>query len=322
MDKNDIIIRNVICNEMRRSNKHTIITQQANIDIEMNEFLKTHIAKIVNSDELKYCKFDKDSYIKLIAEHFREENLIHLNQGIGNRLYQLIIENENILEAELIVLTYQYHSKLYLGMLKMNYKEKYVHRENTAGLKKADTLPICTIQEAVIISLSEQQVFVKEKKVEINGVPTNYFSTMFLQCHTKLSEKEKYYIMNHTLKKINERYETERINKVIELKLELLNQLEVSRKISVQEVLERLYDESEKKEITEQLKKYEIEKELIQIYNTSLLRKIKNIKVVNCAGYEITFPIEEIQSGRIAIQETQTGEKNIVFKKIIMDYCK
>lgn len=66
MDKEDIIIRNVICNEMRRSNKNTIITQLADIDTEMNDFLKAHIVKIIKSNELKYCKFDKDSYIKTI----------------------------------------------------------------------------------------------------------------------------------------------------------------------------------------------------------------------------------------------------------------
>lgn len=99
--------------------------------------------------------------------------------------------NIDIPAADLIVVRFQYEDEEYLALLKMNYKPFYTHRTMTLEegnsneiIRHKSILPSESqrLTEAAIIRLDDLAVWAIEKKYEVNGEKTNYFSFLFLKC--------------------------------------------------------------------------------------------------------------------------------------------
>ena len=115
---------------------------------------------------------------------------------IANLLYGIMNTNIDIPSADLFVVRFKGGDQEYLALLKMNFKASYTHRTLADGdnnkndiIRYKAVLPTETqkLSEAAIINLHTKQVQVVEKKYEVNGEKTNYFSYLFLKCSSHLS---------------------------------------------------------------------------------------------------------------------------------------
>lgn len=185
-----------------------------------------------------------------LVKEFSEDNMVEDSKKLAKALYDIMNANVTIPSADFAVVTFQVHSVQYLGLLKMNYKESYVHMtQNEEGrnvnqiIRYRSMLPSATtkLSEAVIIDLSDYSVQVIEKKYEINGSKVNYLSELYLHCHAAMSSKTKLDIVVNAVKQVNNKHYSEEPVKQLEAKRVIKEEMEETGTVSVEKVSEKLY---------------------------------------------------------------------------------
>lgn len=307
MDKDEIIIRNAALHILDSTVGMPVLSDSLlELTPDLNDFLRNHIYKLVAGDELKTCVFDEDgSEVYQMLTGFEEERLIEVSKQLGDRLYAIMNANPDIVPADVFFVTYQYEAKKYLAILKMNYKEVYVHytslgeeSENINDImKQKNALPGAggKLSEAVILSLTENEVQLVEKKVDVNGVKTNYLSELFLKCHAKMSQKTKLDIVTKAVDQINKKYYEDDFEKKMEAKSVIHNTYAEQGVISVEDIGEELFGSVPeiREEFTEKLEKYKLPKEEIRVKSEQTTKKFEKQFLTTDTGIEINIPMEE-----------------------------
>ena len=182
MEKDEIIIRSAIMHILDSSVGMPVLSDSLlELSPDMNDFLRNHIYKVISGDDLKTCVFDEESsevYKKL--QGFSEETMVETSKALAEDLYAIMNANPAIPPADVFFVTYQMESEQHLAILKMNYKEVYLHYTsmNEENGNVNDIMKQCCalpgmggrLSEAVIISLWENTVQLIEKKVEITTI--------------------------------------------------------------------------------------------------------------------------------------------------------
>jgi len=213
-------------------------------------------------------------------------------------------QNISITPADLFVVTYQENSTMCLALLKMNYKESYIHYNSSDDngnyndvIKQKVTLPpeSSKLTEAVLINLSDYSIQLLEKKYEINGVKTNYLSQMFLQCQTKLSSKAKLNIITKAVEQINQKYFEEEFDKHMETKSIIHQEYMEQGAINVESISEKIFqDQIElKEEFAEKLEKYNLQTEEVKPQNKQTTKKFEKQFLTTDTGIEINIPMDQ-----------------------------
>lgn len=307
MEKNEIIIRNAALHILDSTVGLPVLSDSLlELTPDLNDFLRGHIYKLVSGDDLKTCIFDEESSeIYQLLVQFEEEKLIEFSKTLAEKLYAIMNANPAILPADVFFVTYQAEAKWYLAILKMNYKEVYVHYTainedsgNANGImKQQNALPGTggKLSEAVVLSLGENEIQLVEKKVEVNGTKTNYLSELFLQCHAKMSQKTKLGIVTKTVDQMNKKYFEDDFEKQMEAKSVIYNTYAEQGAISVEEIGEELFGSIPeiKEEFTEKLEKYKLPKEEIRVQNEQTTKKFEKQFLTTDTGIEINIPMEE-----------------------------
>ncbi len=125
-----------------------------------------------------------------------DDSFIAVSRVLAESLFDIMCDSVTIPAADLIVVSFQLHSVVYLALLKMNYKDTYVHKEaenEVNDIVKQRIMPMggAKLTEAVIVDLLEYKVQLMEKKFEmLTGDKINYISERFLKCHADLAPKK------------------------------------------------------------------------------------------------------------------------------------
>ena len=67
--------------------------EEIELDSDLCEFLKGHIEKFTESEDVKKCVFEEDSFAGKILEHCRRENFAEVSRQLCGRLYKLMNAN-------------------------------------------------------------------------------------------------------------------------------------------------------------------------------------------------------------------------------------
>ena len=331
MEKDEIIIRNAAMHILDSTVGMPVLSDSLiELTPDLNDFLRNHIYKLVAGDELKTCVFDEDSSeVYRLLSGFEEEKLVEISKTLGEKLYAIMNANAAIPPADVFFVTYQAEGKKYLAILKMNYKEVYVHytsmNEDNGNvnevMKQQNALPGAggKLSEAVILSLDENEVQLVEKKVEVNGVKTNYLSELFLQCHAKMSQKTKLDIVTKAVDQINKKYFEDDFEKKMEAKSVIHNAYTEQGVIPVEEIGEELFGDVPeiREEFTEKLEKYKLPKEEIRVKNEQTTRKFEKQFLTTDTGIEINIPMEEYNNKQHVEFITNTdGTISVLIKNV------
>lgn len=330
MEKDEIIIRSAIIHIMDSSMGMPVLSDVLlETGPDMNDFLRDHIYKIVSSDDIKNCNFNKEeSFIYGQIQCFREENMIPVSQEIAKYLYTIMNQNIDIPPADLLVVTYQINSTIHLALLKMNYKESYIHYTGSDDfgnsneiIKQRATLPSQTtkLSEAVLINLDDYSIELVERKFDINGVKTNYLSQIFLQCQTKLSSKTKLNIVTKAVDQIHKKYYEDDFDKHMEAKSVIHNEYVEQGAINVEAIGEKLFKEHPeiKEEFTEKLEKYNLAAEEVKPQNKQTTKKFEKQFLTTDTGIEINIPMEEYNNKKnVEFITNPDGTISVLIKNI------
>lgn len=329
MERDEILIRSAILHILNPTTGLPVLSEAClEPGSELNDFLRDHIYKIASGDDLKECSFYEDSPVLSCLNNFEETQLVAVSKELATQLYEIMHQNIDIPPADLFIVTWQYQSQLNLALLKMNYREFYVHftgQENgtpyndvirqTAALPSAGT----RLSEAALIYFADLKLNVVERKYEVNGVKTNYFSELFLKCHTKLSSKTQLNLVTKAVEQINKKYYEGNINKQLEAKSVIHNDMIEQGAILPETIGEKLFGEIPeiKEEFTQKLEKYNLAEAEVKPQNKATTKKFEKQFLTTDCGIEINIPMEEYNSGRnIEFITNPDGTISVLIKNI------
>lgn len=295
------------------------------------DFLKAHIFRIDTSDDIKNCTFEEDSSIFRLIEKWTPESFLENSQKIATELYTLMNQNIEIPAADLLVVEYSVEKHRYLALLKMNYKTSYTHltnadpwgNNNDIIMQKA-ILPGETqkLSEAALIDLSSPQyVRLVEKKYEVNGVKSNYFSKMFLKCKGSLSSKSKLALVSKAVTEVQKKYfhESEQFEVQMETKSILNEEFTQQGGFTVPAVVDKIFKDHPqmKEEVQEKLEKYNLTEATVEPQNPATTRKFTAQHLKTDTGIELKIPMEEYNNkDRIEFITNPDGTISVLIKNI------
>ncbi len=313
MNKEDIRIRNVIVHIMDPTIGMPVLSDtELEYGSEIAEFLKEHIVKISSGDDAKECRFYKEeSEIYRMLNSYSDEDFVEVSKEIAGLLYDIMSGNIDIPPADLMVVRFREGEEEYLALLKMNYKAFYTHRTMAAGdgegnsneiIRHKSILPSESqrLTEAAVIRLNDLALQVIERKYEVNGEKTNYFSFLFLKCSAHMSHKSKLAIVSRAVESVQKEGfdETERFEKQMRAKSIIQEEIEEKGGFVVEELAEKIFEQEPELKVAfqDKMEKYDMVKEEIQPRSDNTVRKYQSQHLYTDTGIEIKIPMEQYKN--------------------------
>ena len=313
MNKEDIRIRNVIVHIMDPTIGMPVLSDtELEYGSEIAEFLKEHIVKISSGDDAKECRFYKEeSEIYRMLNSYSDEDFVAVSKEIAGLLYDIMSGNIDLPPADLMVVRFREGEEEYLALLKMNYKAFYTHRTMAAGdgegnsneiIRHKSILPSESqrLTEAAVIRLNDLALQVIERKYEVNGEKTNYFSFLFLKCSAHMSHKSKLAIVSRAVESVQKEGfdETERFEKQMRAKSIIQEEIEEKGGFVVEELAEKIFEQEPELKVAfqDKMEKYDMVKEEIQPRSDNTVRKYQSQHLYTDTGIEIKIPMEQYKN--------------------------
>lgn len=294
------------------------------------DFLKAHIEKFTESDDVKHCQFSEGSEVMELIQGCNAENFVDSSKKLCQRLYSIMNANIDIPAADVAVVVFSCEGTDYFGFLKLNYKTSYTHATkateeggnlNDIILQKA-ILPSMgqKLTEAFLVNLSNGEILLTEKKYEVNGEKKLYFSELFLECHAPLSQKTRLDIVTRAVEQVNKKYYGEDdTNRKMEIKKAIYEELEETGALAVEQVKEKVFKDCPEMqaELEEKLEKYNLANEVVQPKSEATIRKFQKQHLTTDTGIEITIPMEEYKDPeKVEFITNEDGTISVLIKNI------
>lgn len=298
---------------------------------DFGDFVREHIYRLLSGDDVKTCHFHQEEspvYEQLTT--LTKENFISVSQEIAQHLFTIMNQNIDIPPADFLVCSFVASETPYLALLKMNYKSSYTHRTDSDAFGNTNEiirfkaiLPTETqkLSEAAVINLEDYTIWLVEKKYDVNGVKTNYFSSLFLGCSGPLSSKSQLAIVTKAIDSVQKKYydEDEQYEVQMDTKQIIHSKLEEEGCLHIPDVIDEVFREKPefKEEVQEKLEKYHMEEASITPQNASTLRKYEKQYLSTDTGVEIKIPMEQYRDGEsIEFITNDDGSISILIKNI------
>lgn len=331
MQQDEIIIRRAIVHIMDGELGYPVYSEEEiELSPDINDFFRGHIYKIMSGDDLKKCYFaeEEDSKVYDLVKEFSEENLVESSKVLAGELYAIMNANISIPSGDLAVVTFQIKGVQYLALLKMNYKESYVHMTSSQESGNVNqiicyqsTLPAMgsKLSEAVMINLSDYSVQIIEKKYEVNGTKINYLSELYLKCKASMSSKSKLAIVTKAVEQVNKKHYAEEPVKQMEAKSILKKEIENTGSINVEKISEKIYGHAPeiKEEFNAKMEKYHMEKAEVTPQSEKTTKKFEKQYLRTDTGIEINIPMEQYQdANQVEFLTNPDGTISVIIKNI------
>ena len=300
-------------------------------DSDINDFIKAHIEKVFKDVNIKNASFENESnQIKELCEHLatNKDNFLDVSKKLAGKLYDILIRNVEIPSCDLVCSLFDGDGKSFLGLFILNYKTSYIHyveenedRRTNKMIKQITTLPNTSqsIEEFIVIDLTDFTILLKEKKHDIDGIKEHYLSKYFLKSQTVLSDKEKVDIINKTSKKMIRDYYDGDIKKMGDLKTAITESIEENDNIDIESIKKKTFkDNLELQQIyTEELESKGVVEKKIAI-NENVIKKIPKMqKLVTEDGIELKIPISYLsREEKVEFINNSDGTISILLKNI------
>ena len=332
MKSEDMILKAAIVHILDSSVGIPVLSDQSmEVGPDFSDFLKAHIEKITESDDVKHCTFAEGSEVKELLQNCTPDNFVETSKQLAERLYDIMNANIDIPAADVAMTVFGCKGKDYLAFLKMNYKTSYTHqtRETDGGNSNEIILQRALLpgqgqrlSEAFVLDLSDGSLILAEKKYEVNGEKCFSFSELFLECRAPLSQKSKLDIVTRAVDQVAKKYYgDEDAQKKMEIKDIICNELEEQGEIKVSELREKVFPGSPEmlEELDEKLDRYNLSYETVAPKNEQTIKKFQKQKLYTDTGIEITIPMEEYRNpDHVEFITNMDGTISVLIKNIGM----
>lgn len=295
---------------------------------EMREYAEKHIIKCYNDADLKKTKFIKEDglFLNSIKDYINTDDFIKFSNVITEAFFKLLAENPDIKPCDLLFLQANVFNKDYMIILKLNYKKGYIHftkqEESTKNIiiEQPCSLPSATqkIDEFIFVDINSHEIFVKEKKCQVYNEPCYYISKHLLECKEEKPDKEKVKIITETTDKIIKEYYDDDVFMKSQVKNIIRENVEESLNINVEEISEKVFKDTDAKQIyNEEIKMKGIKEPEVKV-NFNYANKIKTKqKLITDEGIEINIPYEILSNKeKVEFVTNHDGTISIILKNI------
>ena len=298
---------------------------------DLADYLSKHIDKVLEDPNSKTARFTgEENHIQHLCKMLNdnENEFLSITADMANQLFALMQKHVDIPSGDLVCCLAEIDGAMQLGILKLNYKEGFTHWVHNAEEGSINTiirhqtlLPQegQKLDECALINLSDFNMVLIEKKVEINGEKEFYLAQHFLRCSCELSNNAKLKILDKVTKNMNKKYYDEDFEKTIQLKKAVSESFEETATIQLDHVADKVFDKNSdmKHEYIEEIAKAGINEKEITIPDRLIEKKFKTHKIKTDTGIEIDFPLEYANDrDKIEFVNNPDGTLSILIKNI------
>ena len=174
------------------------------------------------------------------------------------------------------------------------------------------------IDEFIFVDINTLEVFVKEKRCQVQNDPCYYISRHILECKEEKPDKEKVKIITATTDKIIKEYYDDDMLMKSKVKNIIRENVEESLNINVAKISEEVFNDPEIKDVYDNEIKMKGIKEPEVKVNFNYANKIKTKqKLITDEGIEINIPYEMISNiEKVEFITNPNGTISIVLKNI------
>ncbi len=332
MQKEDIRIRHVIVHILDSTVGLPVLSErEIEFGSDFAEFLRDHIYRIIAGDDSKQCEFHKEqSEILRMLTGYEDGAFVAFSRQAAELLYEIMNSNIEIPPADLCVVRFRAGEEEYLALLKMNFRDSYTHRtvpceEGNLNeiIRYRATLPAQSqrLQEAAVISLHDFSVRVIEKKYEINGEKTDYFSWLFLKCSSHLSHKAKLDIVARTVANIQKEnfQEYEQYEEHMRAKHIISEEIAENGGFVVEDLAEKIFAGKPELQVRfqEKMEQYDMVKEEVAPQNDTTVRKYQTQHLLTDTGIELKIPMDQYRDHeRVEFITEADGSISVLLRRI------
>lgn len=331
MDSNVIVTKAIVHILDASVGAPVLSDKEYNLEPDMYEYIEKHIFKVFKDIDLKKVYFNnEENSVKKECLRLKqgEVDFIEASKNIASRLYRFMNQNPDIPSADLVCILFKKDNVEYMGILKFNYKESYIHyiEEGEDGreikiVKQRTALPLATqkIDECMLIDTDDLSILLKEKKYEIDGEKQFYLSKNILESTEVLSDKEKVDIITKASKRVVKKYCNDDVTKIAEIKNAIAESVENSMTIDIEEVGDKAFaGNPEMQQIyNEEIEKRGLKEKSVAINENLEKRVMKKQRLVTSDGIEIKLPSSFLsRKDKVEFLANLDGTISIVLKNI------
>ncbi|MCT4660701.1 MAG: nucleoid-associated protein [Tissierellales bacterium] len=295
------------------------------------DFVYAHILNLIDDLKVKKLFFrEEDNKVRIIAEKLSEdgEYFLEATKEIGQIFYGLLDKYVDISAGDYIFVKFDMNGDPCFGMFKFPYKESYIHYVESSEngqqnkiIRQMTTLPGLKqkIGECFIINLNTLEVYLKEKKCEIDGEKRYYLSELVLEVEEGKSTYEKMKQCEQTMKSVVKKYCDDEQKAMQKFKSEMSRKAFEDEEIVFEEIVDAVFKEQhEIKEICkDEMDKKGLLKDKIEVSEPVQKTLTKKHKILIDEGIEIKLPVEYLdRQDKIEIINNPDGSLSFIIKNI------
>lgn len=308
-------------------------TQELDVDSETCiEFVQKHVRRLVSNAAAKEGCFSAESEVYGFVRAYQkaEVSFQTFSVQLCERLSNIMQANKDIPAADILIADVEDKRNHYLAVIKLNYGECFTHRILNAEngienqiIKHTTVLPGTgvKVEEACLIPYDPMVLRILEKSHHVDGEDRFYFSELFLQCESQISQKETVEILQQIAQDVNAKYYDDNIEMAARLKCAFIDESEGlprEEPITLDNVTSRVFMENPpaQEEFLQAAKESGLPHGL-NLSKSVVRREFKTQKFKADNGIELKFPSELFQDPEIMQFATNSdGTVSITLKNL------
>ncbi len=295
--------------------------------VELNEtsidYYRKKVEKTLTSSSMKELTVGSLHELMLRSEKMVESNEEFIKQAkdITNKLYSLGSTIGDMPNCNVMFVDCYKDGERVLAVIKVNYRRipMSVVEDGIVRITTKQVLPTmgAKIDEAIIINYDKKQLFLIEKKFDIDGKSDYYLNPQWIKGEEKLTDTQKISTMKKVIKRMDDLYHVNDGKALPLMKQEIQERIDTHESIKpleiVKKVLEKDYQAQEESVLL--MKEMGIdENDMIQSLSISSLDKCK---LVLDNDIELVLPVDEYLNGtHIEKIKQEDGTYSIIVKDI------
>lgn len=330
---NDITINKSILHVLDTNASIPVLSDALlNMNQTVSEFIEKHVNKSVKDPGVKRTSFRVGSPFKRRIQNYQSNphELVRISSEISQLFFDYMVENIEIPSADLLFVDFHLNHENFLGILKFNYKQGYIHYVNTDNQSINDIiLQQCVLpsggqklDEFILINLTNstmEEILLKEKKYLINNEKEFYISSQLLLCEPALSEKEAFEIVEKTVNEIIRKEYNGDHEKTNMAKTVIVDDFITDSEIDIENIASVVFDgdETVQERFMERLEQRGLFEKKFQITSTIENKICGKQKFITDTGIEIYIPSDQLKRRDIIeFVNNPDGTISVEIKKI------
>jgi len=276
-----------------------------------SEFVGKHVRRLLKNPAAKKAVFSAQSQAYSLVKSFQGEEVRfkQFSRLICERLAEVMKGNEDIPPADVLIAFFDYSKKTYIAIIKLNFGECFVRKlasgdgGATGNQIVKDNIVLSlgagSVEEACLIPYDPMVLRVQEKAHKVGNGEKNYFSELFLECETQISDKEAVDAIREIADEVTSKYFEGNIEMAAKVKAALIQEAKDmgdDDSLILEKIVDRAFGENSeaKDEFVALAKEYDLPHQ-IEVDKSYLQRAFKTQRFVADNGVEIKFPVELCQ---------------------------